>query len=191
MLAATSTLIPTLASHTHSCYWCHRSVLLPSSPLENEPVGAARASRVLPPAGLAMDSRNRVDMGSRAPSYECTSSVVRGTVVHQPALAVGNPGNAVLPASDQSGRAILLQRARTPACRTVLPSYSRYAINYSIERFAGYYGLYFGQSSVGQCKHRYWFSWRPSLLSACNTPVQTLSFLLRRQSYAPSLQTLA
>ncbi|HWO39374.1 MAG TPA: hypothetical protein VNO32_62165 [Candidatus Acidoferrum sp.] len=43
---------------------------LPSSPLENEPVGAARASRVLPPAGLAMDSRNRVDIVSRAPSFE-------------------------------------------------------------------------------------------------------------------------
>jgi hypothetical protein len=132
-------------------------------------VDAAGASRVLPPAGLAMDSRNRVDIGSRAPPYECTSSVVGGTVVHQPAIAVGNPGNAVLPASDRSlaeryrsrffammgcFQKTAAQRARIPAWRTVLPSYSRYAINYSIEHFAGYYGLYFGQSSVGQCKHR-------------------------------------
>jgi len=41
-----------------------------------------------------------------------------------------------------------------PGGLQVLPSYSRYAINYSIEHFAGYYGLYFGPSSVGQCKHR-------------------------------------
>src|SRR5580700_4612197 len=45
-----------------------------------------------------------------------------------------------------------------PGGLQVLPSYSRYAINYSIEHFAGYYGLYFGPSSVGQCKHRQWFS---------------------------------
>jgi hypothetical protein len=41
-----------------------------------------------------------------------------------------------------------------PGGLQVRPSYSQYAINYSIEHFAGYYGLYFGSSSVGQCKHR-------------------------------------
>jgi hypothetical protein len=44
--------------------------------------------------------------------------------------------------------------AARPRLIAVRPSYSWYAINYSIEHFAGYYGLYFGPSSAGQCKHR-------------------------------------
>jgi hypothetical protein len=64
----------------------------------------------------------------------------------EPSIAVGNPGNVMLPArrslaeryrsrffAVMSGfQKTASQRARIPACRTVLPSYSPYAINYSI-----------------------------------------------------------
>jgi hypothetical protein len=128
-----------------------------------------------------------------------------GTVVHQPAMAVGNPGNAMLPASDQSlaeryrsrffavmgcFQKTASQGARIPACRTVLPSYSRYAINYSIDVLQGIMVYILDNPPLNNASTG---SGSPEAIAFVRLqyPVQTLSFLLRRQNYAPSLQTLA
>jgi hypothetical protein len=80
--------------------------------------------------------------------------------------------------------------AARPRLIAVCPSYSWYAINYSIEHFAGYYGLYFGPPPLDNASTG---SGSPEAIAFVRLqyPEQTLSFLLRRQRYAPSLQTLA
>jgi hypothetical protein len=168
-------------------------------------VDAAGASRVLPPAGLAMDSRNRVDIGSHAPPNECTSSVKGHTVVHPPAIAVGNPGNAVLPASDQS----LAERYRSgffavmglflKNCFAESPhsrlSHSPPPVTLGTQLITalsilqGIMVYILGNPPLDNASTG---SGSPEAIAfVLQYPVQTLSFLLRRQNYAPSLQTLA
>jgi hypothetical protein len=166
-------------------------------------VGAADASRVLPPAGLAMDSRDRVDIGSRARPYECTSSVVGGTVVHQPAIAIGNHGNAGLHRI-RVWRAIPLSILRCDGLffekllRRELPflpvaQSSPVTLGMQLIRelsiLQGIMVYILGNPPLDNASTG---SGSPEAIAfVLQYPVQTLSFLLRRQNYAPFLQTLA